>query len=184
MLVLGSSVRVLEVRVLVHLGGTQGVSSVDRGGRRGADVRLVGELRLVLAVVERGGGQHAMPHADGHLVDDARGVGGVLDGVAGRALGRHQVGHGAGGAQGGGGGVGVEVGLAGEVGGGQVGVNVGGVGGAVVVEGVGGLGSDGGGDVGLLAPVTSITLHYHMLLGMVSPYLAEVERLLLEGVWP
>lgn len=44
----------LEVRVLVHLGGAQWVSSVDSGGRRGADVRLVSKLSLVLAVVQGG----------------------------------------------------------------------------------------------------------------------------------
>lgn len=44
----------LEVWVLVHLGGAQGVSSVDgRAGRR-ADVGLVGELGLVLAMVQGG----------------------------------------------------------------------------------------------------------------------------------
>lgn len=45
---------VLEVRVLVDLRGTQRVSSVDGGGGRCADVGLVGELGLVLAVVQRG----------------------------------------------------------------------------------------------------------------------------------
>lgn len=115
-----------------------------------------------------------MPHADRHLVDDARCVVcGMLDRVAGRALSCHQVGHGACGAQGDGrGGVGVEVRLAGQVGGSQVGgrqvgVDVGSVRGAVVVlEGVGGLGCDGWGDVSLLAPVASVPLSYHVLLGL------------------
>lgn len=48
------SVSSLEVRVLVDLGGAQRVSSVDSGGGRGADVGLVGELGLVLAVVQGG----------------------------------------------------------------------------------------------------------------------------------
>lgn len=48
------SVSSLEVRVLVDLGGAQRVSSVDGGGGRGADVGLVGELGLVLAVVQGG----------------------------------------------------------------------------------------------------------------------------------
>lgn len=108
----------LEVRVLVDLGGAQRVSSVDSGGGRGADVGLVGELGLVLAVVQGGRGQHAVTHADWDLVDDARRVAAMLNGVARRALRRHQVGHGAGGAQGGGGCVGVEVGLAGQMRGG------------------------------------------------------------------
>lgn len=51
---LGSSVSALEVRVLVHLGGAQRVSSVDSGGRRSTDVGLVCELGLVLAVVQVG----------------------------------------------------------------------------------------------------------------------------------
>lgn len=58
------------------------------------------------------------------------------------------------------------MGLAGQVCGGQVRVAVGCVGGAVVMEGVGGLSGDGGGDVGLLASVTSISLSYHVLLGL------------------
>lgn len=73
----------LEVRVLIHLGGAQRISSVDSGGRRSADVRLVGKLGLVLAVVQGGRGQNAMAHADGHLVDDAWRVAGMLDSVAG-----------------------------------------------------------------------------------------------------
>lgn len=40
------------------------------------------------------------------------------------------------------------------------------VGGAVVMEGIRGLSGDGGGDVGLLAPMTSISLSYHVLLGL------------------
>lgn len=135
-----------------------------------------------------------VPHADGYLVNNARCVVcGVLDRVAGRARGCHQVGHSARGAQCcGRGSVGVEVGLAGQVGGSQVGgrqvgVDVGSVRGAVVVlEGVGGLGCDGWGDVSLLVPVASVPLSYHVMLGLaLSPYLAEIERLLLlEGVWP
>lgn len=76
------SVSSLEVRVLVDLGGAQRVSSVDGGGGRGADVGLVGELGLVLAVVQGGRGQHAVAHADRDLVDDARRVASVLDRVA------------------------------------------------------------------------------------------------------
>lgn len=89
------------------------------------------------------------------------------------------MGHGAGGAESGGCCVGVEVRLAGQVRRGQVRVNVACVGGAVVMEGVRGLSGDVGGDVGLLAPMSSVSLGYHVLLG-----LAEIERLLLEGVWP
>lgn len=48
------SVSSLEVRVLVDFGGAQRVSSVDSGGRRGADVGLMGELGLVLTVVQGG----------------------------------------------------------------------------------------------------------------------------------
>lgn len=59
-----------------------------------------------------------------------------------------------------------------------MGVHVGAMRGAVVVERVGSLGSHGGGDVGLLPPVPCISLHCHVLLG-----LAEIEWLLLEGVW-
>lgn len=76
------SVSSLEVRVLVDLGGAQRVSSVDSGGGRGADVSLVSELGLVLAVVERGRRQHAVTHADRDLVNDARGVASVLDRVS------------------------------------------------------------------------------------------------------
>lgn len=159
------SVSCLEVRVLVDLGGAQRVSSVDGGGGRGADVGLVGELGLVLAVVQGGGGQHAVAHADRNLVDNAWGVASVLDRVARRALRRHQVGHSAGGAQSSRARVGVEVRLAGKVCGGQVRVDVACVGGAVVMEGVWGLSGDGGGDVGLLAPMT-IPLCYHVLLGL------------------
>lgn len=107
-----------------------------------------------------------MAHADRDLVDDARRVASVLDRVARRALRGHQVGHGARGAQGGGSCVGVEVGLAGQVSGSQVRVDVARVRGAVVMEGVRGLSGDGGGDVGLLAPVTSVSLSYHVLLGL------------------
>lgn len=80
------SVSSLEVRVLVDLGGAQRVSSVDSGGGRSADVGLVGELGLVLAVVQGGRGQHAVAHADWDLVDDAGWVAPVLDRVARRAL--------------------------------------------------------------------------------------------------
>lgn len=76
------------------------------------------------------------------------------------------MGHGAGGAQSRGGRVGVEVGLAGQVCGSQVRVDIARVRGAVVMEGVRGLGGDGGGDVGLLAPMASISLSYHVLLGL------------------
>lgn len=69
----------LEIRVLVHLGGAQGISSVDSGGRRSADVCLVGELRLVLAVVQCGGWEHAVAHADRYLVHNAWWVASVLD---------------------------------------------------------------------------------------------------------
>lgn len=61
----------------------------------------------------------------------------------------------------------------------QVRVDVACVRGAIVMERVWGLSGDGGGDIGLLAPVTSISLGYHVLLG-----LAEIERLLLKGVRP
>lgn len=126
----------------------------------------MGELGLVLAMVQGGRGQHAVAHANWDLVDDAWGVASVLDRVACRALRRHQVSHGAGGAQGSGGCVGVEMGLAGEVCGSQVRVNVGCVRGAVVMEGVRGLSGDVRGDVGLLAPVSSVTFGYHVLLGL------------------
>lgn len=76
----------LEVRVLVHLGGAQGVSSVDSGGGRGADVGLVSELGLVLAVVQGGRGQDTVAHANWNLVDDAWWIASVLDRVACRAL--------------------------------------------------------------------------------------------------
>lgn len=76
---LGSSVSALEVRVLVHLGGAQRVSSVDSGGRRSTDVGLVRKLGLVLAMVKGGRGQHAVTHANRHLVDNAWRIAGVLD---------------------------------------------------------------------------------------------------------
>lgn len=76
------------------------------------------------------------------------------------------MGHGAGGAQSRGGRVRVEVGLAGQVRGRQVRVNVARVGGAVVMEGVRGLGGDVWGDVGLLAPMASVSLGHHVLLGL------------------
>ena len=107
-----------------------------------------------------------MAHADGDLVDDAWRVASVLDRMARRALRCHQVGHGAGGAQRSRGCVGVEVGLARQVCGSQVRVNISCVRGAVVMEGIRGLSGDGGGDVGLLTPVTSVSLGYHVLLGL------------------
>lgn len=58
----------------------------------------MGKLGLVLAVVQAGGGQHAVAHADRDLVDEARGVAPVLDSMPRRALRCHQVGHGARGA--------------------------------------------------------------------------------------
>lgn len=69
----------LQIRVLVHLCGAQGISSVDSGSRRSADVRLVGKLGLVLAVVERWGWEHAVAHADRYLVHNAWWVASVLD---------------------------------------------------------------------------------------------------------
>lgn len=166
---LGSSVSALEVRVLVHLGGAQRVSSVDR---RSTDVGLVCELGLVLAMVQGGRGQHAVAHANRHLVYDAWWVAGVLDCVTGRTLRRDQVGHRAGGAQGCGGSVGVEMWLPGQMRSSQVGMNVSCVGGAVV-EGVLSMGGHSGGDVGLLPPVTSVAFNCHVLLGLnegISPY--------------
>lgn len=140
----------------------------------------MGELGWVLGRVDGGRGQHPGPHAHGHLVHDAGRVGGVLHGVAGRALRGYQVGHGAAGAQGGRRGVGVEVGLGREVGGGgQVGVHRA-VARAVVREGVGSL-RHGGGDVGLLAAVAPGAVRGWVLLS-----LAEIQRLLLLEVraWP
>lgn len=58
------------------------------------------------------------------------------------------------------------MGLAGQVCGGQVRVDIARVRGAIVMEGVRGLSGDGGCDVGLLAPMTSISLGYHVLLGL------------------
>lgn len=127
--------RSLEVRVLVDLCGAQRVSSVDSGGGRGADVGLMCELRLVLAVVKRGRGQHPMVHGHGDLVDDAGGVRAVLvDRVPRSALGRHQMGHSSGGAQSGRACVGVQVRLTGQVRGRQVRVDVPRVTGTVVVK--------------------------------------------------
>lgn len=76
------------------------------------------------------------------------------------------MGHGASGAQSSRGCVSVEMGLAGQVCGSQVRVDVARVRGAIVMEGVRGLSGDGGCDVGLLAPMTSISLGYHVLLGL------------------
>lgn len=45
-------------------------------------------------------------------------------------------------------------------------VDIGRVRGAAVMEGVWGLSGDGGGDVGLLAPMASVSLGYHVLLGL------------------
>lgn len=84
-----SPVSSLEVRVLVDLCGAERVSSVDGGGGRCADVCLVGELGLVLAVMQAGRGQHTVAHADRDLVDEAWGVASVLDSVPRRALRRH-----------------------------------------------------------------------------------------------
>lgn len=167
-----------ELRVLVDLGGAQWVSSVDSGGRRGADVGLVGKLGWILTRVDGGRGQHPGAHAHGDLVDDAGRVGSVLHGVTRRALGGHQVGHSAGGAQGRGRRVGVKVGLGGEVGGSgsQVGVHSA-VAGAVVWEGVRSLGHCGR-DVGLLPSVAPGAVRGDVLLS-----LAEVERLLLLEMW-
>lgn len=160
------SVSSLEVRVLVHLGGAQGVSSVDSGGGRGADVGLVSELRLVLAVVQGGRGQHTVAHANWNLVDDAWWIASVLDRVACRALWRHQVSHSAGRTQSSRSCVGVEMGLAREVRSSQMWVNVACVRGAIVMEGVRGLSGNVRSDVGLLAPMSSVTLGYHVLLGL------------------
>lgn len=168
----------LEVRILVDLGGAQWVSSVDSGGGRGADVGLVSELGLVLAMMQGGRGQHAVAHADRNLVHDARRVGPVLDRVARRALGRHQVGHGAGGAQRGGGRVGVEVRLAGQVRGSQVWVNIAGVRWTAVMEGVLSLRGDVRGNVGLLSPMSCVPLSHHVLLGLEEEK-REVSELLL-----
>lgn len=74
--------------------------------------------------------------------------------------------HCAAGAQSGGCRVGVEVRLGGEVRGSQVGVHVARVGGAIVMEGVWALSGNGGSDVGLLAAMTSISVCYHVLLGL------------------
>lgn len=172
-----SPLQCLDVRVLVDLGGAQWVSSVDGGGWRGADVGLVGKLGWILTRVDGGRGQDPGAHAHGDLVDDAGWVGSVLHGVTRGALGSHQVGHGAGGAQGRGCRVGVEVGLGGEVGSGQVRVHSA-VAGAVVREGVWGLGHRGS-DVGLLPSVAPGAVCGDVLLS-----LAEVERLLLLEVWP
>lgn len=76
------------------------------------------------------------------------------------------MGHGAGRAQSSRGCVGVEVGLAGQMCGSQVWVDIACVRGTIVMEGVRGLSGDGGGDVGLLAPMTPISLGYHVLLGL------------------
>jgi len=84
------------------------------------------------------------------------------------------VGHSAGGAQSSRGCVGVEVGLTGQVCGCQVWVNIACVRGAVVMEGVWGLSSDVGGDVGLLAPMSSISLGYHVLLGLEEEEIKEI----------
>lgn len=155
----------LDVRVLVDLGGAQWVSSVDCGGWRSTDIGLMGKLSLVLAGVDGGRGQDARAHADGDLVDDAGGVGGVLHRVPGRALRGHQVRDGARGAQGGGGGVCVQVGLRGQVGGGgQVGMDRA-VAGAIVREGVRGL-SYRWSDVGLLSPVTPCAVSRDVLLAL------------------
>lgn len=58
------------------------------------------------------------------------------------------------------------MGLAGQMCGSQVWVDIACVRGTIVMEGVRGLSGDGGGDVGLLAPMTPISLGYHVLLGL------------------
>lgn len=58
------------------------------------------------------------------------------------------------------------MGLTGQVRGGQVRVDISSVRGTVVMEGVRGLSGDGRGDVGLLAPVTSVSLGDHVLLSL------------------
>lgn len=107
-----------------------------------------------------------MAHADWDLVDKAGWVASMLDCVARRALRCHQVGHGAGRAQSSRGCVGVEVGLAGQMCGSQMWVDIGCVRGTIVMEGVWGLSGNSGGDVSLLAPMTPISLGYHLLLGL------------------
>lgn len=157
----------LDVRVLVDLGGAQWVSSVDCGGWRSTDIGLMGKLSLVLTRVDGGRGQNPRAHADGDLVDDAGGVGGVLHGVPCRPLGGHQVRDGARGAQGGWGGVCVEVGLGGQVSSGsrgQVRMNCT-VAGTIVRERVRGL-SYRWSDVGLLSPVTPCAISRDVLLGL------------------
>lgn len=127
----------------------------------------MGKLSLVLTRVDGGRGQDARAHADGDLVDDAGGVGGVLHRVPGGALRGHQVRDGARGAQGGGGSVCVQVGLGGQVSSGsrgQVGMN-GTVAGAIVRERVRGL-SYRWSDVGLLFPVTPCAVSRDVLLGL------------------
>lgn len=76
------------------------------------------------------------------------------------------MGHRARGTQGGRRRVGVEVGLTGQVCGGQVRVDISSMRGTVVMEGVWGLSSDGWGNVGLLPPVASVSLGYHVLLSL------------------
>lgn len=161
--------RHLDIRVLIDLWRTQGVSSVDRGGGRCRDVSLMGELRLVLTGVKTWRWKQPGCHADG---DDAGGGRGVPRGP----LRCHQMSHGAGGAQSGRCRVGVEVRLAGQVGcRRQVRVNRP-VTGTVVREGVWSL-RQGRGDVRLLPPVAPGPFCANVLR-----YLAEVEQLLLEGM--
>lgn len=127
----------------------------------------MGKLSLVLTRVDGGRGQNPRAHADGDLVDDAGGVGGVLHGVPCRPLGGHQVRDGARGAQGGWGGVCVEVGLGGQVSSGsrsQVRMNCT-VAGTIVRERVRGL-SYRWSDVGLLSPVTPCAISRDVLLGL------------------
>lgn len=160
------SFQCLDVRVLIDLGGAQGVSSVHRGWRR-TDIGLVGKLCLILAGVDGGRREDARTHADRNLVDDAGGVCSVLDSVAGGALGSHQVGHGARGAESSRCSVRVEVRLRGEVSScsrGQVGVDCT-VAGAIVGEGIWRL-SNRGSDVGLLPPVTPCAIGCDVLLGL------------------
>lgn len=58
------------------------------------------------------------------------------------------------------------MGLARQVRGSQMWVNVACVRGAIVMEGVRGLSGNVRRDVGLLAPMSSVTLGYHVLLGL------------------
>lgn len=65
------------------------------------------------------------------------------------------------------------MGLAGQVRGSQVRVDIACVRRAVVMEGVRGLSGDGGSDVSLLAPMASVTLGDHMLLSLEEEMVEE-----------